>query len=242
MDSPESAPSINEADDVRTTTGNGAINEHYIVPQLKGIRKFSRKSRKATKSSLQPFQGWENPDRRPYHQYVHELVQAGWDNLEILDKYMQTDWEDQQLVISVLDITDEFQQKRWPDIHDGLVLKNFLSEQNRAGVKVRLYMAEQQGDMAAGVMNAFGSSLDLDPRFFQWTLRGVKHVLTPSEHHRASYLSIKFGVPRLSTPSKTDAEKFKVTVYIKPDDVGDGWTGWSRFLTDCLYFAAMLYL
>lgn len=225
MESPRSALSVNEPEDVQPTQGNGAVNEHYVQPEIKGIHRISRKSRKATKSTLQAYEGWEQPNRLPYHEYVHNLVQAGWDNLDVLDKYMSVDMEDSELVISILDITNDFQQKRWPDIHDGAVLKKFLDEQSREGVKVRLYMAEQKGDMAAGVMEAFGSSLDLDPRFFQWTLSGVKHVLSPSEHHRAPYLSIKFGVPRMSTPLKTDAEKFKGTVYVKPDDVGDGWTG-----------------
>lgn len=34
-----------------------------------------------------------------------------------------------------------------------------------------------------------------------------------------------FGVPKLSTPLRTDAERFNITVYVKPDDAGDGWTG-----------------
>lgn len=67
-------------------------------------------------------------------------------------------------------------------------------------------------------MAALGSSLDLDPRLFQSGLRGHKRVLSPSDPHRASFMSIKFGVPKLSTPLMTDAEKLKVTFYVKPDD------------------------
>ena len=208
--------------------GNNNVNQHYIQPKVEGIQQFSRKSRKATKNSLQPYRGWElppEPNREPYHQYVHELVEAGWDSLKFLDHYMGKDYEDKELVISVLDITEDNQRRQWPDMHDYAVLKKFLDEQGREGAKVRLYMAEQQGPLSAGVMEAFGSSLNLDPRFFQWSIKGNKHVLEPSARHRAPFMSIGFGVPKLSTPSVTDAERFKVTIYVKPDSVGKGWTG-----------------
>ena len=208
--------------------GNNNANQHYIQPKVEGIQQFSRKSRQATKNSLQPYQGWEQPpeqNREPYHQYVHELVEAGWDSLRFLDEYMGTDVEDQELVISVLDITEDNQRRPWPDMHDYTVLKKFLDEQGREGAKVRLYMAEQKGPLSAGVMEAFGSSLNLDPRFFQWSIKGNKHVLEPSARHRAPFTSIGFGVPKLSTPSLTDAERFKVTIYVKSDSVGEGWTG-----------------
>ena len=219
---------INPAPTSLGELGNDDINTHYVQPEVKGIQHLSRKSRKATKSTLQPFEGWEQPpaeNREPYHEYVHELVQAGWDNLKTLDDYMSKDIEDQDLVMSVLDITDDHQRKQWPDIHDYTLLKKFIDEQSRTGVKVRLYMAEQRGPLSAGVMEAFGSSLDLDPRFFQWSIKGNKHVLEPSARHRAPYTNIGFGVPKLSTPLRTDAERFKVTIYVKPDDVGNGWTG-----------------
>ncbi len=158
---------------------------------------------------------------------------------------MSVDIEDQELVISILDITDTWQLERQPDIYDVLALKKTLDEGKPANVKVRLFMTEQQGDLAASVMAALGSSLNLDPRFFQAGLRGNKHVLAPSERHRAPFTSITFGVPKLSTPLRTDAEKFKVMFYVKPDDaVGqmstlkegvevhpsavDGWTGVSK--------------
>ena len=208
--------------------GNNNVNQHYVQPKVEGIQQFSRKSRKATKNSLQPYQGWEQPpepNREPYHQYIHELVEAGWDSLKFLDEYMGKDVEDEELVISVLDITEDNQRRPWPDMHDYTVLKRFLDEQGREGAKVRLYMAEQKGPLSAGVMEAFGSSLNLDPRFFQWSIKGNKHILEPSARHRAPFTSIGFGVPKLSTPSVTDAEKFKVTIYVKPDPVGEGWTG-----------------
>ena len=204
------------------------VNQHYIQPKVDSFQQFSPRSRKATKNSLQPYQGWEQPpepNREPYHQYVHDLVEAGWDSLRFLDDYMGTDVEDQEFVISVLDITGDNQLRPWPDIHDYGVLKRFLNEQGREGTKVRLYMAEQKGPLSAGVMEAFGSSLDLDPRFFQWSIKGNKHVLEPSARHRAPFTGIGFGVPKLLTPSVTDAEKFKVTIYVKHDSVGEGWTG-----------------
>lgn len=202
--------------------GNGTANEHFTAP--KGFHLFSRKSRKST---LRANENWEQPPdhRYPYHQYVHDLVQGGWDNLRALDEYMSIDIEDAELAVSVLDITDKYETKRWPDIHDGLVLKNFIDSDNRSGVKVRLYLAEQQGNMAAGVMEAFGGSLNLDPRFFLWSIRGSKRILAPSELHKAPYISMGFGIPKLSTPNLTDAEKFRVTVYILPDEAADTWTG-----------------
>ena len=230
MDSPDSdTSSIAQPEDTEQTRnaalsparGNGTINERFTAP--KGFRLFSRKSRKAT---LQPNQNWEQPQnyRHPYHQYVHDLVQGGWDKLKMLDDYMNVDVEDAELVVSVLDITDDFQFKRWPDIHDGLLLKKFLDSDNRSGVKVRLYLAEQMGDMAAGVMEAFGSSLGLDPSFFQWSIKGSKRILAPSELHKAPYISMGFGIPRSGNYSRTGAERFRVAVYILPGE-GDTWTG-----------------
>ncbi|KAF6239786.1 hypothetical protein HO173_002332 [Letharia columbiana] len=160
-------------------------------------------------SMIQSNQSTKTP--LPYREYVHDLVQGGWDILKPLDEYMSVDIEDQELVVPILEITDTSRLERRPDIHDGLALKKFWDEGKPANVKVRTYMAEPGGDLAAGVMAALGSSLDLDPRLFQSGLRGHKRVLAPSDHHRAPFTSIKFGVPKLSTPLMTDAEKFKVT-------------------------------
>lgn len=79
---------------------------------------------------------------------------------------MGVDIEDQELIISILDITDICLLKRRPDIHHGLTLKKYLNEGKPDNVNVRLCMVEQRGELAAGVMAALGSSLDLDPRFF----------------------------------------------------------------------------
>ncbi|MCJ1357828.1 MAG: hypothetical protein MMC33_007824 [Icmadophila ericetorum] len=213
-----------------TTPGantDGAINEHFHIPEFKGLSKFSRRAQRSKHNTLQINPSWEQPpeSRKPYHSYVHDLIEAGWDHLRPLDRYMGVDTEDAALVISILDITDDNTSHRWPDIHDGLRLKEFMDKTSRTGVKVRLYLAEQQGDMAAGVMEALGGSLDLDPRFFQSSIHGSGHGLTASERHRAPYISLIFGLPVLSTPSRTDAEKTKVSIYILPDATGDGWTG-----------------
>ena len=123
--------------------------------------------------------------------------------------------EQQGLVISVLDISDDFQQKRWQDMNNTLDLRRFLDGKNRDGAKIRLYMAEYQGEPSASVIETFGSALTLDPRFFQWAIHSKGHVFTPSQRHRAPYVSLGFGVLNASTPSTTDAEKFKVLVYIQ---------------------------
>lgn len=86
-------------------------------------------------------------------------------------------------------------------------------------------MAEYQGNPDAQLIEIFGSSLKLDPRFFQWSIHDSGHVFTPSQRHRAPYLSLGFGILDTRTEQKTDAERFKVLVYIQPDEEGDGWTG-----------------
>jgi hypothetical protein len=77
------------------------------------------------------------------------------------------------------------------------------------------------------VIEAFGSVLGLDPRFFQWNIFGNKHVLPPAERHRAPFTSVGFMLPKTSTSAKGDVEYFRVSIYILPDEVGDGWTGQS---------------
>lgn len=210
--------------------GTSTSNGNWHPQKLKRLHRLSRKKRKASRSSLQAFAGWEAgspPKRQPYHDYVHNLVEVGWENLHDLDKYMGTDIEDSELVISVVDITAQHQIRRWPDIHDSSVLKDFIGTRDKAkdGSKVRLYLAEQKGNIASSVMEAFGSSLSLDPRFFQWSIHGSRHVFTPSERHRSPYLSIGFGVLKKDSQCRTDTENFPVLVYVLPDKEGDGWTG-----------------
>jgi hypothetical protein len=202
-------------------------NTSFEVPETSGITRLWQKTQSWPRKSLQRHVNWEVGGREPYHEYIHQLVDAGWDNLKGLDDYMSEAWEDRDLVVSVVDITNEFEQKRFADIHNELTLREFLSQERRDGVKVRLYMTEQSGQLGSGVIEAFGSALGLDPRFFQWNLFGHKRLFSPAERHRAPYTSIGFTIPKASTPAKGDVEYFRVSIYIQPDEVGDGWTGLS---------------
>jgi hypothetical protein len=205
------------------------VIEHRIDSGFAAVERFSRKSRKPTHASVQE---WDQTNQRtPYHEYVHQLVLAGWDNLRDLDNYMNKAIEQQGLVISVLDISDDFKEKRWPDMYNTLDLQKFLVEKNRDGVKIRLYMAEYQREPSASVIETFGSALKLDPRFFHWAIHSKGRVFTPSQRHRAPYVSLGFGVLDASTSNTTDAEKFKVLVYIQVSE-----TSHSAFnSTDPLY-------
>jgi hypothetical protein len=129
-------------------------------------RSVRRRWRQPTK------QEWSQPvTREPYHDYVHQLVEAGWENLRDLDNYMslaQGPGTTRPLVISVLDISDDSQVKQWPVISDERELRRFMKDQTRDGVKVRLYMAEYPDCPAASTIEAFGSSFKLDPRLLNW--------------------------------------------------------------------------
>lgn len=118
------------------------------------------------------------------------------------------------LVVSVLDIFDS-KRKEWPDIYNELDLKNFINHTGRNGAKVRFYMAEYQGIPSPALIETLGSSLNLDPRFFQWIIHSRGHIFTPSQRHNAPYQALGFGILRDTTPSITDAEKFKVMSYIQ---------------------------
>jgi hypothetical protein len=147
---------------------------------------------------------------------VRQLVAAGWSNLEDLDNYLSSNEAIQEgLVVSVLDIRQDSTTKRWPDIAHELDLKKFMEAPNRDGVDVRLYMAEYQGDPASGLIETLGGALKLDPRFWQWAIHSKGHFFTPSQRHNAAFVSLGFGVLDASTPSRTDAERFKVLVYIQ---------------------------
>ena len=195
-------------------------------PELRGRKKSSRSKRQGTHKSAQQWTtGWEAKGRAPYHDYIHKLVEAGWDNLKDVDDHMLHDTEDKELVISVVDISNTLQLKRRVDIRDVPALDHFLSNESREGVKVRLYMAEQRGKLSSAVMEAFGANLELDPRFFQWNIMGSKNLMSPADRHRAPFTSIGFTVLDPSTAKVTDTFFFRTTIYIQPDKVGDGWTG-----------------
>ncbi|TVY86875.1 hypothetical protein LAWI1_G008050 [Lachnellula willkommii] len=185
-----------------------------------GFNRFLHRKR-STHISLQD---WEHHVTPPYHDYIHQLVAAGWTNLRDLDNYMTTTATREGLVVSVLDIFDS-QRKEWPDIYNELDLRNFINHTGRNGAKVRFYMAEYQHIPSPALIETLGSSLNLDPRFFQWIIHSRGHIFTPSQRHNAPYQALGFGILRDTTPSMTDAEKFKVMTYIQPDETGTGWTG-----------------
>ncbi|KAI9890230.1 MAG: hypothetical protein M1814_004392 [Vezdaea aestivalis] len=187
-----------------------------------------RKVRKPKENSLQHWAGWEKDHRSPYHEYVHSLVTRGWTSLKLLDESLNTDLQHNDLIISVLDITSTHQLVRHPDLHSEASLKAFLSSQPRTNVKVRLYLAEQAGSIASGVVEALGSSLKLDPRFFQWNLFGnARHLLSPAEQNRAPFTSICFQVLRNSKSHSLRFEEMWVSIYVQPDEdlESNGWTG-----------------
>ena len=185
-----------------------------------GARRW-KLNRKAIHASLQ---NWDH--RNPYHEYVHQLVAAGWENLQGLEDYLSHAVPTQDgLVVSVLDITHDFKRKLWSTINNERELKKFMGEPNREDSKVRLYMVEYADTPATCIIEAFGSALKLDPRFFNWSIKSKGHVLTASQRHRAPYINLGFAVLNGSNLRNTGSENFKVLIYIKPDDEGDGWTG-----------------
>ena len=187
------------------------VVEDRIDSGFKSIKSFGRRKTKSTPTSLQD---WTLPSR-PYLEYIRQLIAAGWSNLQDLDDYLLNETAQDGLVVSVLDITQDARKKRWPDINNELDLKRFMEAPNRDGVSVRLYMAEYQGCPASGLIETLGGGLKLDPRFFQWSIHSRGHVFTPSQRHKLPYVSLGFGVLDGSTPNTTDAEKFKVLVYIQ---------------------------
>ena len=195
-------------------------------PEPKGLKSPSRIKRQGThKSALQWATGWETKGRAPYHDYIHKLVEAGWDNLKDVDEHMNQNSEDKDLVVSVVDILDTMTMKRRVDIRDVPALDHFLANESREGVKVRLYMAEQRGKLSSAVMESLGANLKLDPRFFQWNIKGSKNLMSPADRHRAPFTSVGFTVLDPSTAKVTDTFFFRTTIYIQPDQEGDGWTG-----------------
>jgi hypothetical protein len=122
---------------------------------------------------------------------------------------------DPELTISVIDIHDDFRSRRWPDMRSEHELKTFMNIHNRIGANVRLYVAEYDKHPPPLLIEVLGAELKLDPRFFLWAIHSMGHVFSPSQRHRAPYVSIGFGVLDLSTPRKTDAKRFKTMIYIQ---------------------------
>jgi hypothetical protein len=192
--------------------------------QVEGLQKLSNKKRQRTLDNLQRYHGWELNGRGPYHEYVHGLYQAGWTNLKELDEYLCQDYEDRNLTISILDFTDT-EIKRYDDLHDDLQLQKFISQTDYEGVKCRLYLAEQKGNLASSVMETLGSNLKLDPRWLQWHVKGSKQLMSPAARHRAPYTALAFRLLDPDGFSKTDTESFRVSLYVQPHENGKSWTG-----------------
>lgn len=184
--------------------------EHHIDVGIKAVHKsFSWKNRKPNHVV-----DWAQPNT-PYHEYVKNLVAAGWTNLLDLNKYMSSADPQEGLVVSIIDISDDGKEKRWPDLDNEIDLRKFLQLTPRNDAKVRLYVAEYVRCPSSALIEVLGSSLKLDPRFFQWSIWRKGHVFTPSQRHRAPYMSLGFGILASSEPRRTDAEKFKVMVYVQ---------------------------
>ena len=190
------------------TTPMGTDNIHTL-DQI-DLEKPPRKKTSKQKASTRPLENNE-----PYRQYVRHMINIGWNNLHGLDEYMSTASLQQPLALSVLDVFENLEHKIWPDMYNERDIGNFIRTQPRDGVKVRLYLAEYDKYPPSALMETLGSALDLDPRFFQWSINRKGHVFTPSQRHRAAYVNIGFGVLVPSGAPNTDAEEFKVLVYVK---------------------------
>lgn len=214
--SSEDSPSVVRApaNPVHTQSDPATLNpKKHTDSGFKSIHRFTRRKTKLTPIALQL---WEHQNR-PYHDYVHELVAAGYSNLQELDTYLSTDSVfDDGLVVSVVDIlqspSSALETAR--DFHNELELKNFIDGNKKLDGNVRLYLAEYERTPSAELIETLGAGLNLDPRFFQWTQKNNGHIFTPSQRHRAPYLSLGFGVLEDSTTKTVDAKKFKVLIYI----------------------------
>lgn len=217
LESPASSPTTREVKIAPAFPDLGANNGHASSAAIDHDTKTEHSVRRRWRGTTK--QQWTQPSaREPYHEYVHKLVDAGWENLRDLDNYMSTGQGPgpiRPLVISVLDISDDSKLKQWPVISDENELQRFMNEETRDGVKVRLYMAEYPDAPRASTIEAFGNSFKLDPRFFKLAINSPGHVFTPAQRHRAPFVSIGFGLLNEATNSRTDAEKFKVLVYIQ---------------------------
>jgi hypothetical protein len=217
LESPTSGRATGEFKIAPASPDLGANNGNASSAAIDNDTKTERSTRRRWRGSKK--QEWTQPSvRGPYHEYVHKLVDAGWENLRDLDSYMsagQRPGPTRPLVMSVLDITDDSKLKHWPVISDEKELHRFMKEETREGIKVRLYMAEYPDAPRAATIEAFGNAFKLDPRFFKLAINSPGHVFTPAQRHRAPFVSIGFGLLNEATASRTDAEKFKVLVYIQ---------------------------
>lgn len=146
---------------------------------------------------------------------------------------MNLDFEDEHLTISVVDIKDDNTLKHHDDLHDDLSLRDFLTNAGYDGVRCRLYLAEQKGTLASSVIEAFGGALKLDPRWFQWHIKGSKNVMSSGQRHRAPFTALTFRLIDPDGDLPTDTQSFRVSLYVQPHQNKKSWTGTRLSLSQC---------
>ncbi|KAF3940008.1 hypothetical protein ABW19_dt0204002 [Dactylella cylindrospora] len=168
---------------------------------------------------------WEARKKSPYHEYVHNLVLAGWDNLKRLDSYMETDVQDTNLVVSVVDIRSDYQVEVVKDMYSLGEVEEYLQDDYRGNSKARLYLVEHGGSLQSSMIDCLGSHLEMDPRFFAANLFGPYMILSPSDRHRAPFAGMGFTILKPTPSRATETKFFRVSIYVKPDESGLGWCG-----------------
>jgi hypothetical protein len=128
-----------------------------------------------------------------------------------------------------LDLIDNSQPPQNRDIHSTEELERILEDkQSRKEAKVRLYIVESTKDAVAGIIEALGSSLRPDPRFFTWVIEdpgtGDWGVIWPSEYEQLPFTGIGFPVMESIRDGKV-REFCQVHLYILPGSEKDEWTG-----------------
>ncbi|KAF2759124.1 hypothetical protein EJ05DRAFT_509986 [Pseudovirgaria hyperparasitica] len=202
-----------------------AHNSHvFHHTHTHGLTRLAQKHRKATLGPLQQWEEWEQDGRGPYHEYVHKCLEAGWTNLQDLDDYLSVDFEDLNLKISVMDIKNDNTAQHYEEMHDDIELAEFMREVKPFGCKSRIYVVEQSGYISSSIMESFGSALQLDPRFFQWHIRGSKHMLSIATRNRTPFITLNFRISDPSGETPTDTKTFKASIYVSRASP-DFWTG-----------------
>ncbi|KAK6505860.1 hypothetical protein TWF481_007750 [Arthrobotrys musiformis] len=168
---------------------------------------------------------WEVAARNVYHEYVHNLVLAGWDNLKRLDDYMENDVQDTNLAVSVVDIKTDDQVERVQDLYSLAEVDTFLQKDGRGNAKVRMYLVEHGGSIQSSMIDCLGQRLQIDPRFFASNLFGPYMVIAPADRHRAPFSGMGFTVLRPTRSRTSETKFFRVSIYVKPDLDGSGWCG-----------------
>ncbi|KAK6538477.1 hypothetical protein TWF694_010060 [Orbilia ellipsospora] len=168
---------------------------------------------------------WEAVKRSRYHDYVHNLTLAGWDNLKQLDSYMNKDIQDTNLVVSVLDITPDNTVELVEDLFSLGEVDAFLRDDVRGKSRARLYLIEHGGSLQSSMIDCLGTHLVMDPRFFAANLFGPYMIISPSERHRAPFAGVGFTVLEPTRSRVTETKFFRVSIYIKHDEDGSGWCG-----------------